>query len=80
MEDNNTNKKILVKGLKQLGICLFLMFSGPTLLHLALNNKEKTLYIPLVIFSIILCISAIVLLFVGIITIMNSIFNNKPKH
>ena len=53
------------------------MFLGPMLLHLALNNNEKPLYIPLLIISIILCVSAIVLLFVGINTIMNSIFKKK---
>lgn len=81
MEENNrTDKEILGKGLKQMAICLVLMFLGPTLLHLALNNNEKPLYIPLLIISIILCISAIVLLFVGINTIMNSIFKKKPKN
>ena len=78
MEENNrTDKAILIKGLKQMGICLFLMFSGPTLLHLTLDNKEKSLYIPLLVISIILCISAIAFLFIGINTIMNSIFKKK---
>ncbi|WP_282032725.1 DUF6095 family protein, partial [Winogradskyella eximia] len=30
-----------------LGICLSLMFAGPTLLHLALDNQDKPLYVPL---------------------------------
>ncbi len=76
-ESNRTDKEILGKGLKQMGICLILMFAGPTLLHLTLNNKEKPLYIPLLIVSIILCISAIVFLFIGINTILNSIFKKK---
>ncbi|WP_339625926.1 DUF6095 family protein [uncultured Winogradskyella sp.] len=78
MEDKNrTDKDILVKGLKQMGICLILMFTAPTLLHLTLDNKEKSLYIPLLIVSIILCISAVVLLFIGINTVLNSIFKKK---
>jgi len=78
MEENNrTNKEILSKGLKQMGICLILMFSGPTLLHLSLNNKDKPLYIPLLIISILLCILAISFLFIGINTILNSIFKKK---
>lgn len=78
MDDKNrTDKDILVKGLKQMGICLILMFTGPTLLHLTLDNKEKSLYIPLLIVSIILCISAVVLLFIGINTVLNSIFKKK---
>ncbi len=76
-ENNSTDKDILNKGLKQMGICLILMFAGPTLLHLSLDNKDKPLYIPLLILSILLCISAIALLFIGINTIMNSIFKKK---
>lgn len=76
-ENNRTDKEILSKGLKQMGICLFLMFAGPTFLHLALNNEDKPLYIPLLIFSIVLCILAISYLFIGINTIMNSIFKKK---
>lgn len=78
MEENNrTDKNLLTKGLKQLGLCLISMFAGPTIFHLALDNKEKLLYIPLLIVSILICISAISLLFIGINTIMNSIFKKK---
>jgi hypothetical protein len=78
MEDNNnTDTDILTKGLKQMGICLLLMFTGPSLLHLALDNKDKPLYIPLLILSILLCIAAISFLFIGINTILNSIFKKK---
>lgn len=76
-ENNRTDKEILSKGLKQMGICLILMFAGPTLLHLSLSNKDKSLYIPLLIISILLCILAISFLFIGINTILNSIFKNK---
>ena len=78
MEKNNkTDKEILTKGLKQLLFCLILMFLGPTMLHLAFSNQNKTLYIPLLIVSIILCILAIVLLVIGINTIMSSMFKKK---
>ena len=76
-ENNRTDTDILTRGLKQMGICLILMFAGPTLLHLALDNKDKSLYIPLLIVSILLCILAIAFLFIGINTIMNSIFKKK---
>ncbi|WP_317166924.1 DUF6095 family protein [Winogradskyella schleiferi] len=76
-DENRTDKDILVKGLKQMGICLLLMFAGPTLLHLTLDNKDKSLYIPLLIVSILLCILAISFLFIGINTILNSIFKKK---
>ena len=76
-ENNRADKEVLTKGFKQLGICLILMFTGPTLLHLTLNNKDKPLYIPLFIASILLCIFAIFLLFKGINTILDSIFKKK---
>ncbi len=76
-ENNRTNRDILTKGIKQMGICLILMFAGPTLLHLTLNNKDKPLYIPLLIVSILLCVLAISFLFIGINTIMNSILKKK---
>ncbi|WP_179007603.1 DUF6095 family protein [Winogradskyella forsetii] len=76
-DENRTDKDILAKGLKQMGICLLLMFAGPTLLHLTLDNKDKPLYIPLLIVSILLCILAISFLFIGVNTILNSIFKKK---
>lgn len=78
MDDNNrTDKKLLEKGLKRMGICLVLMFAGPTLLYLALSNEDKPLYIPLLIIAILLCIGAIAMLFVGLNTIGDSMFKKK---
>ena len=76
-EQNRTDKNILKKGLKKLAICLILMFLGPTLLHLTLNNDDKPLYIHLLIASIIICISAVIMLFLGLNTIMDSMFKRK---
>lgn len=78
MEENNTphtDKDILMKGVKRLGICLVFMFLGPTLVHLTLDNSEKPLYIPLLILAFIICAAAIILLFIGIKTILDSMFN-----
>ena len=77
MEQNRTNKELLVKGLQTMGICLVLMFLGPILLHLALTNQEKPTYILVLIISIIVCVLAIFFLFKGIQIILNSIFK-KP--
>ncbi|RED38645.1 hypothetical protein DFQ10_110152 [Winogradskyella eximia] len=76
-ENNRTDKDILIKGIKRLGICLGLMFAGPTLLHLALDNQDKPLYVPLLILAFILCIAAIIFLFLGINTILDSMFKKK---
>ncbi|WP_431109550.1 DUF6095 family protein [Winogradskyella poriferorum] len=76
-EQNRTDKNILKKGIKRLAICLVLMFLGPTLLHLTLSNDDKPLYIPLFIISILLCISAILMLFIALNTIMDSMFKKN---
>ena len=76
-EQSRTDKDILRKGIKQLAICLVLMFLGPTFLHLTLSNDDKPLYIPLLIVSMLLCILAIVMLFRGLNTIMDSMFKKK---
>ena len=74
METKRTNKYILVKGLKKMGLSLVCMFLGPTLIYVAFSNQEKTLYIPLLILSITICILAVYLAFIGLKTIMDSMF------
>ena len=77
METKRTDKEVLTKGIRLMGICLMLMFMGPTLLYISFSNQEKALYIPLLIVSIILCVGAIYLLYKGINTIMDSMFKRK---
>ena len=77
MEAKRTNKVILTKGIRIMLACLLLMFLGPTLLHVTFSNKEKPLFIPLLIVSLLLCFGAVFLLFKGINTIINSMFEKK---
>ena len=79
METNKTDKDILVKGLKTMGLSLGCMFLGPTLLHIALSNKEKPLYIPILIVASIICILAIFFAFRGINIILDSMFKKKSS-
>jgi len=74
METKRTNKQMLVKGLKTMGLTLVTLFLGPFLLHAGLSNSEKPLYIPLVIAGVVVCVTAIYLGFKGIKIIMDSIF------
>ena len=76
MEPKRTNKNLLVKGLQNLGICLILMFTGPTILYLAFSNQDKPTYILVLILAIVLCFGAIFFLFRGIYIIMQSLFND----
>ncbi|WP_262886485.1 DUF6095 family protein [Winogradskyella ursingii] len=78
-ENNRTDREILSKGIRQMAVCLLLMFLGPFMLHIAFSNQEKSLYIPILIVAATLCASAIYFLFKGLNTIMDSIFKNKKK-
>jgi len=77
METDKTDKDILVKGLKILGIALACLFTGPILVHIALINKDKPLYIPLLLLGCLICITAIIAIFKGLNTIMDSMFKKK---
>ncbi len=79
MDENKTDKVVLVKGLKKMGLSLIFMFLGPSLLHIAFSNNEKPLYIPLLILGIIICGVAIFFAFKGIQTIMDSMFKNNSN-
>lgn len=79
METKRTNKDILVKGLKKIGLSLVLMFLGPTIIYIAFSNKEKPLYIPLLILGVFACAAAIFFAFKGLNTIMGSMFNKHYK-
>lgn len=80
MKENKTDKDLLVKGLQKMGISLVLMFLGPTFIHIALTNKEKSLYIPLLILGVLGCAGAIYFAFKGINTIMNSMFKKNSSN
>lgn len=77
METDRTNKDMLVKGLKTMGISLACMFLSPILFHIALTNKEKPLYIPILIVAILVGALAIYLAFKGLNIVMDSMFKKK---
>lgn len=79
MEDDThvTDKDVLVKGIKTMGLCAVFMFLGPTLAYIALGNQEKLLFIPLLILAFAICAFAIYLGFKGLKTIMDSMFMRK---
>jgi hypothetical protein len=79
METKRTNKEILAKGLKKMAVSLVMMFAGPTLFYIATINKEKPLYVPLLIISILICAGAIFFAFKGLQTIMTSMFDKKTN-
>jgi hypothetical protein len=77
LKTKRTDKEILLKGLKLMGLSLICMFLGPTLIYIAFSNQEKPLYIPILILAIIICSLAIFLGFKGIKTILDSMFKSN---
>ena len=76
MQETRTNKKLLVKGIKHLVVSIVLMFTGPSVIYLALSNKDKSLYILLISLGFIGCIAAIYFAFKGLSIILESVFQN----
>ncbi|MFC4722167.1 DUF6095 family protein [Geojedonia litorea] len=74
METNKTNKEVLYKGLNTMGLSLVCMFAGPTLVYVALGDKENSLFYPILILGFLICSLAIYLGFKGIKTILDSMF------
>ena len=70
-----TNRKVLAKGLKYMGWSLPLLFMGPTIIHSSFKNQDHPFYIPVLGLGIIFCLLAIYLIFLGLKTIMKSLFD-----
>ncbi len=71
----NTNKDLLNKGLKYLTIALPCFFIGPAIIHFGFINKLQPSFYLILGIGIAICITAMVLLFLGLNTIMKSLFN-----
>ena len=77
MEENKTNKQVLLKGIKTLVFALLSLFMGPVLLSFAFSKPDDKLYYPLLIVGCAISALAVVMLFKGIRTIMDSMFKKK---
>ena len=71
-----TSKELLSKAIKYLAGALPLLFIGPSLIYNAFMNKENGWHYLVLAIGIITCISAVFLMFVGLKTIMRSLFND----
>ncbi|WP_445732087.1 DUF6095 family protein [Mariniflexile sp.] len=74
METDRTDRTILFKGVKILVFALMTLFLGPIFMHVAFSNKDKPLYIPILIVGCLISAMAVFLIFKGIKTIMDSMF------
>ena len=78
--ENKTDRELLVNGLKKMGLSIIFMFLGPTLIYIAFSNKEKPLYIPILIMAIAICALAIYFVFKGIMIILDSMFKKNSTN
>ena len=74
-----TDKELLVKGLRFIAFTTALMFTAPVIVYQAFKNEEHLWFWPVFIVGIILGIAAIALGFYSIKVIMDSLFRNKKK-
>lgn len=79
MKNNKTDKTVLFKGIKILVFALLSLAMGPIFMHFALSDKENSLYIPMLVVGCLICAMAVILLFKGINTIMNSMFKKEKE-
>lgn len=77
METDRTNKDVLLKGVKLLGIALACMFSGPTFAYISQTKLKSPIDTIILIFAILICCLGVFFAFKGINTIMNSMFKKK---
>jgi hypothetical protein len=71
-----TNQTLLSKGIKYLAGALPLLFIGPTVIYNAFINKQNVWHYLVLAVGIIICLTAIFLMFWGLKTIMKSLFND----
>lgn len=71
-----TNKALLAKALKYLSGALPLLFIGPAIIHNAFMNQGNNWHYLVLGIGIALSIYGVYCLYVGLKTIMNSLFND----
>lgn len=70
------NRKVLSKGINYLAWALPLLFIGPSVIYNAFINKQNGWHYLVLAIGIIACLGAVYLMFMGLKTIMRSLFND----
>jgi hypothetical protein len=71
-----TNRELLSKGIRYLAGALPLLFLGPAIIHNAFMNKQNIWHYLVLSVGVIVCFIAMYLMYVGLKTIMKSLFND----
>lgn len=72
----STNRKVLSKGISYLAWALPMLFIGPSVIYNAFINKQNGWHYLVLAIGIIACLGAVYLLFMGLKTIVSSLFDN----
>jgi uncharacterized membrane protein len=72
----HTNRTVLNKGIKYLSWALPLLFIGPSAIYNAFINKHNVWHYLVLAIGIIICILAVYFMFIGLKTIVKSMFDN----
>jgi len=75
-----TDKVLLIKGLKYIGITIALMFTAPVILSQAFKNQGHPFFWPVLIIGGLLAIAAIAGGFYSIKVIMDALFGRKNQN
>lgn len=71
-----TNKELLSKGIKYLAGALPLLFIGPAVIYNAFMNEQNVWHYLVLAIGIIACLISMFLMYLGLKTIMKSLFND----
>ncbi|UAB84484.1 hypothetical protein INR75_00080 [Zunongwangia sp. SCSIO 43204] len=71
----HTDRRLLGKGIKHLAGSLPLAVAGPVIITSSFQNQDKPLFIPILTLGIIAMITAIFLIFRGIMIVTKAIFD-----
>ncbi|TDQ30942.1 DUF6095 family protein [Zeaxanthinibacter enoshimensis] len=72
-----TDRELLIRGVKYLGITALLMFIAPVIIYQAFKNEGHPLYIYVLILGFIFALAAVGMGFYSIRTVVNAFFNKK---
>ena len=71
-----TNRILLNKGIKFFAWALPALFIGPSVIHFAFINKLQPAFYFILSIGIVVCITAMILIFLGLKAIMKALFND----
>ena len=72
----STNRELLSKSIKYLAWALPLLFIGPSFIYNAFMNKQNVWHYLVLGIGIATCIGAVYLMFLGLKTMVQSLFND----